>query len=337
MKDNFENVTLNSDGAGKWEIQLRGDLKDVATDVFLSPTPWKGLWGEPVLIGAANYGEFFVEDEANPVFVKLEPKGRPSLIVGERAPQLAGGVNFRDIGGYRTADGRCTNWGQVYRSGHLSNLTKKDREKIEKRGVRTIVDFRSLEESSNEKTVPLGNTRLRVIGIPPGIGDRRYFHRLFAENVEPAPILKAMHNMFAALVRDYANYFRSFFEMLLEDYDGALLLNCSAGKERTGTGVALFLSALDVPILTIMYDFMLSERYYPIESEIPRALKKYEVSLSGLKGRNLIMPLLETRRSYIESIFETILNDHGSVSSFLEMECGVGPKERSRLKDLYTS
>ena len=337
MNGSSENVIFNPDGAGKWEIQLRGELKDVPTDIFQSPTPWKNLWGEPILVGAVNHAEFFVHDEITPVFIKIKPKGRPTIIVGERSPHLVGGVNFRDIGGYRTVDGKYTNWGQVYRSGHLSNLTSIDKEKIEQRGIRTIIDFRSLEESSNEKTDPLKDTRLCVIGIPPGIGDKRYFHRLFASNVEPAPILEAMHHMFVALIRDYATYFQAFFKILLEDSDGALLLNCSAGKERTGTGVALFLSALDVPIATIMYDFMLSERYYPIESEIPRALEKYEVSLPGPEGRRLIMPLLETRRSYIEVIFDTIVNDHGSVSSFLEEKCGVGVNEKRRLRELYTN
>ena len=49
------------------------------------------------------------------------------------------------------------------------------------------------------------------------------------------------------------------------------------------------------------------------------------------------MPLLETRKSYIESIFETILDSHRSVYDFLETKCDVGDIERTRLKELYTS
>ena len=62
-----------------------------------------------------------------------------------------------------------------------------------------------------------------------------------------------------------------------------MLLNCSAGKERTGIGAALVLSALGVPRRTVLYDFMLSERYFPAESEIPRVREKYGVTDEGYR------------------------------------------------------
>jgi len=37
--------------------------------------------------------------------------------------ELEGEPNFRDLGGYKTADGKTVKWGQIYRSGKLSNLT----------------------------------------------------------------------------------------------------------------------------------------------------------------------------------------------------------------------
>ena len=149
--------------------------------MYISSDLRAGFGRTPIQTGAINFAEFFVRDEVAPIFVKLEFADRPSLVVGERAPRLTGGVNFRDIGGYATADGRWTNWGQIYRSGHLSNLTEKDKKKIERRGVRKICDFRTREESQTESTDLLKNAELRVIGIPPGVGDKRYFHRLFAD------------------------------------------------------------------------------------------------------------------------------------------------------------
>ena len=60
------------------------------------------------------------------------------------------GVNFRDIGGYRTADGRQVKWRTVYRSGSLGGLTPKDVKKLEALGLRTVCDLRSTAERERE-------------------------------------------------------------------------------------------------------------------------------------------------------------------------------------------
>ena len=60
---------------------------------------------------------------------------------------LKGGSNFRDLGGYKTADGRTVRRNAVFRSAHLGGLTDEDRSALGKLGVRTIVDLRGVNES----------------------------------------------------------------------------------------------------------------------------------------------------------------------------------------------
>jgi protein-tyrosine phosphatase len=55
-----------------------------------------------------------------------------------RILNLEGGCNFRDLGGYRTRDGREIKWGRVFRTGVLSDFTPKDNERSNQLGVRTI-------------------------------------------------------------------------------------------------------------------------------------------------------------------------------------------------------
>ena len=57
---------------------------------------------------------------------------------------LQGGSNFRDLGGYRTADGRTVRRGSDFRSAHLGGLTDADRLAIGRLGVRTVVDLMTL-------------------------------------------------------------------------------------------------------------------------------------------------------------------------------------------------
>src|SRR5207248_9203648 len=59
---------------------------------------------------------------------------------------LQGASNFRDLGGYPTADGRTTRWRHVFRSNHLGQLTADDIEIVRALGVRSAFDFRGVEE-----------------------------------------------------------------------------------------------------------------------------------------------------------------------------------------------
>ena len=55
-----------------------------------------------------------------------------------RAVPLDGQANFRDIGGYATADGRTVRWGEVYRSGRLDDLSESDVARLDSLGIRTV-------------------------------------------------------------------------------------------------------------------------------------------------------------------------------------------------------
>ena len=63
---------------------------------------------------------------------------------------LQGAINFRDLGGYHTVDGRQVRWGRVYRAASLSRLTDSDLKYLETIGVRTICDLRNDNEVANE-------------------------------------------------------------------------------------------------------------------------------------------------------------------------------------------
>jgi protein-tyrosine phosphatase len=66
--------------------------------------------------------------------------------------KFEGGCNFRDLGGYRTRDGRELKWGRVFRTGVLSYFTPNDNEQLNQLGVRVICDLRRAEEREHEPT-----------------------------------------------------------------------------------------------------------------------------------------------------------------------------------------
>ncbi len=80
------------------------------------------------------------------------PASDPTPSVGEhaRAVPLEGQANFRDIGGYQTADGRTVRWGEVYRSGRLDRLSDSDVDRVDSLGIRTVVNLLTPAEIEHE-------------------------------------------------------------------------------------------------------------------------------------------------------------------------------------------
>jgi protein-tyrosine phosphatase len=72
---------------------------------------------------------------------------------------LEGAVNFRDLGGYATDDGRRTRWRVLVRADGLSELTGADLAVMRELGIRTVVDLRSGQEVAQRAASMLTRTR----------------------------------------------------------------------------------------------------------------------------------------------------------------------------------
>lgn len=274
-----------------------------------------------------------IEASTSPCYFALSAEGREPLVVGARHLALDGSTNLRDLGGYAAADGRRVRWGRLFRSGHLANLTDASQQTLAELDVRTVCDFRVAEERATEVMVLPHRPRLLTLDIPPGLNDRHYFHRLFARTEDPLEVAAALETMLRGLV-EVADRYRPMFDTLLDGSGGAVLFNCSAGKERTGTGMVFLLMALGVPRSTIRHDFLLSKLYFPVEKEIPRVLRKYAVpNRTEAELLRLVEPMLDTRPSYVDAIFAAVDEQAGSDEEFVAARLAM-PRERcARLRD----
>ncbi|HEV7958130.1 MAG TPA: tyrosine-protein phosphatase, partial [Acidimicrobiales bacterium] len=84
----------------------------------------------------------------------------------DRIVPFAGVFNFRDLGGYRTLDGRTTRWGRLFRSDALHDLTLEDLALFRRLGVSSIVDLRSSAEVARTGRVLLGGESLHFVNSP---------------------------------------------------------------------------------------------------------------------------------------------------------------------------
>lgn len=158
---------------------------------------------------------------------------------------LEGAQNTRDIGGYRTTDGKVVKRGLVYRSGTLSHLTEAGCKAFRDLGIVTVVDFRN-----------------RLLAVPLYNGDVLGVFR--AASVYGCPMsFKRQKNPQDTYIVGWQNNpdsFRRTFELLADRSHLPLLYHCQAGKDRTGVMTALLLTLLGVDRQTVLADFRLTDQ-----------------------------------------------------------------------------
>lgn len=161
---------------------------------------------------------------------------------------LEGGRNFRDVGGYRTADGKTVRTGMLYRSGSMGKLTPRDQQFIDGLGVRSIIDLRTTTERSTDLgswlSEPQHHYWTRDYGYSAKqTGQAFSGARAFTRESTTAMMI----NAYRRLPTEQAAGYRELFARLIAG-KGPVIVSCTAGKDRTGVAAALVLTALGCPI-----------------------------------------------------------------------------------------
>jgi protein-tyrosine phosphatase len=211
-------------------------------------------------LAASTGGETQVEAPVSPRPYLLVKTARGEAWTAERLLPLQGGRNFRDIGGYRAADGRQVRWGKIYRSGVMNGLTPADMDYLSALGINYICDLRSTDERRSEPNPFLkGGYKTKVLGVDYDM----------ASSLEPIARARTREEAIEGFAASYMAFidtltpqYTTMFEHLVHD-DAPLAFNCSAGKDRTGVGAALILSVLGVPRDTVVSDYSLTQVYTP--------------------------------------------------------------------------
>lgn len=176
-------------------------------------------------------------------------------IAHSRFIDLDGCFNFRDLGGYRTADGGTVAWRVLYRSDSLHRLTETGLAAFTELGIATVLDLRAHAELREQTWAPPRDWRGQARHVP-----------LQAEISEWSAMNPAelAHADFAA--RHYRHIVTAGMAALRVAIEalaapGALpaVFHCAAGKDRTGVLAALVLRLLGVPAAAVADEYALSE------------------------------------------------------------------------------
>jgi protein-tyrosine phosphatase len=167
----------------------------------------------------------------------------------DRIIELEGAVNFRDLGGYATADGQRTRWRMLFRADGLSELTEADLVILRDLGIRTVIDLRTgheLEQSRfNVEAHPVEFHHFPIIKSLTSVED---FNR--------APGFLGVQ--YKQMLEDGAPQIVGALSALAAPDARPVVFHGTAGKDRTGLLSALVLSLLGVPEETVVADYALS-------------------------------------------------------------------------------
>jgi protein-tyrosine phosphatase len=230
---------------------------------------------------------------------------------------LEGASNVRDLGGYVGRDGRRVRAGLVFRSAALATLTPADLTVMSGLGLRIMCDFRGVAERERAPT-RLQGPEIVSLPIEPSVGAG--LRDILATKEATG---EALH---AVLERAYVAYalasnaqYRALFERLLAGQT-PLLFHCSAGKDRTGFGAALVLTALGVAWPDVLADFEATNRLWRRDTvpaaDLPAAIQD---------------SLLRAEPALLTAAFAAAEKAYGSLDLYFERALGLDPAARTLL------
>ncbi|MGY1745784.1 tyrosine-protein phosphatase [Blastococcus sp. SYSU D00695] len=259
---------------------------------------------------------------------------------------LDGTTNTRDLGGLPTVDGGTTLPGRVLRSDNLQTLSEGDvRRLVREVGLRQVIDLRSIAEVLLEGRGPLRavpEVTHRHFSLLP---ERGHHTDVFA--VEEADVPELPGGWVESLlprqvgevdqgeppaVRSYLGYLEHRPENVLGALraltaaDGASVVHCAAGKDRTGVIAAFALAVAGVPDEEIVADYAMTAEV--IEALVAK-LATSETYREDMDEDDLARhtPRAET----MERVLTVLRERHGGPAGWLS-ERGFGADEQRALR-----
>lgn len=257
----------------------------------------------PILSG--NGSGFFPLNVSTSIRIYFElDTGKEKLILADRHLPMEGGYNFRDLGGFKTKEGRYTKWGKLFRADELSNLTDSDVKYLGSIPITSVIDFRAQNETkrSPDKLPPTVHFTYPIAITPGNLSKEGVQANLLKTNID-----SHMKHMNRLLVSDPAciRAFRIFFAIVQNNLSVPLIFHCSAGKDRAGMAAALVLLSLGVDEEIVMEDYLMSKIY--LNDKYSAFIAKYPRAES----------IFTVKRMFLQAGINQIKRDHGSIMNFL--------------------
>lgn len=166
---------------------------------------------------------------------------------------LEGCANFRDLGGYPTADGRTVKWRRLFRADAPNTLTEADVQTVTgDLGISAVIDLRN-----SDGVLTDGRGLLALSGIG-------YHHFPFLERRGIAPPTdgedseRRLTEIYQWMLHNSGTLIAQAFTTLAQQINHPAVFHCSAGKDRTGVLAATILAVLGVRREDVIADYLMT-------------------------------------------------------------------------------
>ena len=249
-----------------------------------------------------------------------ETVNHPRRLIGLEAVH-----NFRDLGGYPTADGRVTKWRTLFRSDGLYRLRGADDvSRVRQLGLRSVIDLRTEREQREQGIFPTDDIEVA-------------FHHLSIVDVTwsdtKTPEFDDEVEFLVWGYRDMLDIgsprFADAMNVLSQTDSVPAVFHCAAGKDRTGVLAALLLSSLGVDDAHICADYGLTQ------DAMRRTVEWSRVHRPELAERyaNIPQAYLAADPRAMQIILAELAQQHGSVRNYVR-EIGVADATINGLEGL---
>ena len=242
---------------------------------------------------------------------------------------LDGAENVRDLGGLPTADGRVVQPHRLIRSDSLQSLSPADvRYLVDELEVRAVADLRTGVEVDLEGPGPMTRepaVEIRHFSLFPEAGENTdaaaaddddepvvlpWQNRDRAESAEQRR--RGAAGIYLAYLDDRADSILAALRLIAHT-DGATIVHCAAGKDRTGVVVALALTEVGVERAAIVDDYAQSAERTEATIRRLASRRTYAADLLPDVDFDQHKPRATTMRRLLDAIDDV----HGGVPAWL--------------------
>lgn len=231
---------------------------------------------------------------------------------------VPGLYNLRDTGGYRAATG-TSRWGKLFRSDALHRIDDTGRARLAELGVTHVIDLRGSGE------------RLAAPSALEGIDATVHHLPVFDDASPDAQVAKltALEPVYAHMVDERGPQLARAIKVIADaGADDAVLVHCTAGKDRTGLVVAFALRAAGVDRDEVVADYAATADN--LRGEWADAM------LQGLVERGyeltpaMVELIVDSPAAIIEALLGRIDAEYGSMAAYLQAQ-GLTASDLDRL------
>lgn len=241
--------------------------------------------------------------------------------------------NLRDFGGYQSATGGAVKTGLLFRSGQHVGASEGDLQTIDALGLDTVVDLRGNAERATHPCRRGASFEADVIffdgetsNLPPHMDiDENTTTAQFAYDRMISTYTRMVHN--PPMIELFQRYLRA-----LAERDGASLVHCFAGKDRTGVAVMLVQHILGVSRVDQMRDFLLTNDAPTLHILRDQALPGLEARYQRKMDEGAARALLGVHGDYLSTFWSEAERTAGSLDSYITNTLDVDEPVQDQLR-----